>query len=117
MIAFHLNRNVSNVKLTANANNAAYTNRHLDLHNDLPYNGDVPGLIFLFMLQQHTGEGGESLASDGFYAAEILRSEHPAEFDSLVNSNIYYGCHGIDQNGEGDSPYEYNRLERTSALT
>ena len=102
--------------MTTNANNAAYTNRHLDLHTDLPYNGDAPGLIFLFMLQQHTGQGGESLASDGFYAAEILRSQHPREFETLVKADIYYGCHGVDQNGEGDSCYEYDRLERTSAI-
>ncbi len=54
-------------------NNLAYTTGKLGLHLDEPHYGYTPGTQFLHCVYQHSGEGGDSVFSDGFKVADIIR--------------------------------------------
>ncbi|ELQ41333.1 gamma-butyrobetaine dioxygenase [Pyricularia oryzae Y34] len=84
------------------AENVAYTNVFLCLHQDLLYMQDPPRLQLLHCLA-NSCEGGESLFSDGIRAAEQVRSKNPKQFELLKNKPVYYH---YDKNGHW---YEYNR--------
>lgn len=107
---------VSNVFHTEDANNLAYTEKALDLHNDLAYQGELPGVIVLSMIKQHTGAGGDSIISDGYYAAEVLRKNHPREFDILSNTEIYFTHAGVDANSLDNQSYQYDRVFKAPVL-
>jgi alpha-ketoglutarate-dependent taurine dioxygenase len=81
------------------AENVAYTNKFLGLHQDLLYYPDPPRVQLLHCLANEC-EGGESLFSDGVraaahmkhtrpYAYELLR-RHPAAYHYNRNGNAYY---------------------------
>ncbi|KAF2353174.1 TauD/TfdA-like domain, partial [Trinorchestia longiramus] len=72
------------------ANNLAYTNQALNLHNDMPQYHEIPGLIFLHMIKQHRGEGGETVISDGLSAAQRMRERHPQQFRTLATTDVYF---------------------------
>ena len=44
----------------------------------------------ILTVKQHEGKGGESVVSDGFYAAEVLRANHPKAFQLLTNTSVYF---------------------------
>ena len=41
-------------------------------------------------MEQHPGAGGESIVSDGLFAAEELRRDHPEDFKILASTDIYF---------------------------
>lgn len=81
------------------AENVAYTNHFLGLHQDLLYYPDPPRIQLLHCLANEC-EGGESLFSDGVYAAMLIAARRKATFEALVqhptayhynkNGNVYY---------------------------
>ena len=42
------------------------------------------------MIKQHTGQGGDTIISDGFSAAEQMREKYPNEFKLLCNTDVYF---------------------------
>ncbi|XP_018008277.1 gamma-butyrobetaine dioxygenase [Hyalella azteca] len=87
------------------ANNLAYTNQTLNLHNDMPQYQEIPGLIFLHMVKQHRGEGGDTIISDGLRAAEYMREHYPQQFETLVTTDVYFW-----DKGEGKDQMEMNQF-------
>ncbi|KAL8376470.1 hypothetical protein RB595_007525 [Gaeumannomyces hyphopodioides] len=84
------------------AENVAYTNVFLGLHQDLLYMKDPPRLQLLHCLA-NSCEGGESLFSDGIRAAEAVRADDPAQFALLRDAHVRYH---YDKNGYW---YEWSR--------
>ncbi|KAL8342344.1 hypothetical protein RB601_005017 [Gaeumannomyces tritici] len=84
------------------AENVAYTNVFLGLHQDLLYMKDPPRLQLLHCLA-NSCEGGESLFSDGVRAAEAVRAADPAQFALLRDAPVRYH---YDKNGYW---YEWSR--------
>jgi [2-(trimethylamino)ethyl]phosphonate dioxygenase len=70
-----------------NPTNLAYTGLALGNHTDNPYRDPVPQLQLLHCLEA-AEEGGESIAVDGFFAAERLRREHPEDFALLTRHAV-----------------------------
>ena len=70
------------VRSEVNPSNLAYTGLGLQAHTDNPYRDPVPTLQILYCLE-NSAEGGESLAVDGFRAAERLRAEEAGMFELL----------------------------------
>ncbi|KAL1858241.1 hypothetical protein Daus18300_009987 [Diaporthe australafricana] len=83
------------------AENVAYTNEFLGLHQDLMYLPKPPRLQILHCLE-NSCEGGESLFSDGIRAAHELQQKHQKHFITLASSRVdfqydkggYYYRHG-----------------------
>ena len=72
------------IKSVTSPNNLAYSNLGLQMHTDLPFNEQPPGIQLFYCLQQ-ADEGGESIAMDGFHAAETLRQQDPDAFQLLCD--------------------------------
>ena len=67
----------------------AYTNKRLDLHVDNPYRDPCPQYQLLHCVKAApAGKGGESIISDGFYAAEVLRRDYPTYFNILATTKV-----------------------------
>ena len=75
------------IKSVASPNNLAYSSLGLQMHTDLPFNEQPPGIQLFHCLQQ-AEEGGESIAMDGFAAAESLRQQDPEAFQTLCEHPI-----------------------------
>lgn len=75
------------VRSKPNPNNAAYTAIGLALHSDLPNWRQPPDVQLLYCLE-NDAEGGESIFTDGFAAAEALREESPEAFCILSETPI-----------------------------
>ena len=71
------------VKSEPNPITNANTALPLPPHVDLPTREYQPGLQFLHCIINET-EGGENILVDGFRIAEILREEHPADYEILT---------------------------------
>jgi len=71
------------------------TPRALEPHTDNPYRVPQPGYVLLHCLA-NDAEGGESGMTDGFYAAERMRREHPHLFGTLCTVPIIWR-YGDDQ--------------------
>ncbi|KAI4187253.1 MAG: hypothetical protein L6R41_002927 [Letrouitia leprolyta] len=67
---------------------SAYTSLALGAHTDTTYFSDPAGLQTFHLLSHTDGDGGSSLLVDGFRAAEILRRESPAEYETLCRVKI-----------------------------
>ena len=68
-----------------NAENIAYTNLGLSLHQDLVYYESPPGLQLLHCLEFGADvRGGEHVLLDGFRVAELLKQQDAASFAALV---------------------------------
>ena len=87
------------VRSKRNAENVAYTNEFLGLHQDLMYKSDPPRIQILHCLD-NSCPGGESIFSDGRNAA---RSLFYTEYQALSRWPIRYG---YDRNGH---IYNYER--------
>ncbi|KAH7370698.1 hypothetical protein BKA65DRAFT_489066 [Rhexocercosporidium sp. MPI-PUGE-AT-0058] len=74
------------VKSVPKAINVAYTHQFLGLHMDLQYMSNPPGFQLLHCLK-NTCEGGDSLFSDSFNAAEWLQER---DADTLCTTNLAY---------------------------
>lgn len=77
------------VRAEENASNLAYTPQPLSVHTDNPYRGPCPTLQLLHCLVQ-AREGGMTVLTDGFYAAERLRRESPDAFDLLTTHEVSF---------------------------
>ena len=66
---------------------SAYGEATLEPHTDGAYSHDAPGLQ-LFVCQERTGDGGESVLVDGFAAAESLRARRPDAFATLSQVDV-----------------------------
>ena len=62
---------------------SAYGEATLEPHTDGSYAHDAPGLQ-LFVCQERTGDGGESVLVDGFAVADALRTTEPDAFATLT---------------------------------
>src|SRR6185312_16314152 len=67
--------------------NLAFTAMALGNHTDNPYRDPVPQLQLLHCLEA-ASDGGESVAVDGFAAADRLRREAPADFLLLTQASV-----------------------------
>jgi len=70
--------------------NISHTANRIFFHTDLTYYDYMPGSIFLHCIEQHNGEGGETMLSDGFHAAEILKTTEPEMYKLLSNTITYF---------------------------
>ncbi|KAG0259345.1 hypothetical protein DFQ27_004116 [Actinomortierella ambigua] len=77
------------VKSVPNAKNIAYTNLNLGLHMDLLYMEAPPGLQLLHSLENSV-PGGTSIFMDSFKAVELLKQEHPADYEILTKTPITF---------------------------
>lgn len=71
------------------AENVAYTNEFLCLHQDLMYWSPSPKIQLLHCLANDC-EGGDSLFSDGFRAAAEFHLRRPDEWRSLASSPVLF---------------------------
>lgn len=85
-----------------NAENVAYTNSYLGLHQDLLYMRSVPRIQILHCLK-NTCEGGESLFGDGYHAKSLFRKRHPQYVPALRDRGVLYGYN------KGGNMYEQMR--------
>ncbi len=69
--------------------NLAYTPIPLSLHTDNPYRNPVPTLQLLHCLVK-AEVGGVSALADGFFAASILKKEHPKAFELLSTRKVKF---------------------------
>lgn len=65
----------------------AYGAETLEPHTDGSYSHDGPGTQ-MFVCEERTGAGGESVLVDGFAAAEQLRSDEPDAFEILTRVSV-----------------------------
>ena len=78
------------VRSVSNAKNVAYTSKFLDLHMDLLYMADPPGMQILHCMQP-CSIGGESLFSDAFHAYELMRKNDPTLASAFADFPVTYG--------------------------
>ncbi|KAH6637138.1 hypothetical protein F5144DRAFT_569758 [Chaetomium tenue] len=78
------------VRSKPRAENVAYTDKFLCLHQDLMYHDPVPGLQLLHCLA-NTCEGGESLFSHAVRAAYELRLTQRRRYEDLAGLGVYFG--------------------------
>ncbi|KAI0471716.1 hypothetical protein GGR56DRAFT_667600 [Xylariaceae sp. FL0804] len=71
------------------AENVAYTNSYLGLHQDLLYMQNPPRIQLLHCLK-NSCDGGDSFFSDGFRAAMELESSMPISFASLSRRDVTF---------------------------
>lgn len=72
-----------------NAENVAYTNEFLCLHQDLLYWKETPKIQLLHCLKNEC-EGGESLFSDGLRTAVELKATHEEQYSVLAKEYVNY---------------------------
>ncbi|KAK0724488.1 hypothetical protein B0H67DRAFT_568063 [Lasiosphaeris hirsuta] len=77
------------VQSKPHAENVAYTNQFLGLHQDLLYHIPRPRLQLLHCIA-NSCEGGESLFSDGLRAAIDMRATSPDSYRTLMNAWVYF---------------------------
>jgi gamma-butyrobetaine hydroxylase len=77
------------VRAQENASNLAYTPLPLSVHTDNPYRDPCPSLQLLHCLVQ-ADQGGLTVLSDGFYAANKLRQEAPSTFALLSEQQVAF---------------------------
>lgn len=77
------------VRTVPEATNVAYTSQFLGFHMDLMYMDQPPGYQLLHCLE-NSCDGGESLFSDTFNAARILKSRNVSDFQNLTNLQLSY---------------------------
>jgi gamma-butyrobetaine dioxygenase len=75
------------VKIKADADSNAYTGEELRAHTDLATREYMPGLQFLFCLQNDS-DGGMSTLTDGFAVADHIRNTDPQTFHLLSQTSI-----------------------------
>ncbi|ETS86147.1 hypothetical protein PFICI_04172 [Pestalotiopsis fici W106-1] len=77
------------VRSKPQAENVAYTNTFLGLHQDLLYTADPPRVQFLHCLE-NSCEGGESIFSDSLRAAKLMELGPSHLFDALQKRKLVY---------------------------
>jgi len=84
------------VKIKADPSNLAYTHHRIFFHTDSPFYDHMPGVAYLHCIEQHQGEGGETMLADGFKAAAILKEKHPEKHRMLSSESAYFKDIGDD---------------------
>lgn len=94
------------------AENVAYTNQFLGLHQDLLYYPDPPRIQLLHCLANEC-DGGESLFSDGVFAAATIAykrhdtfqtlASHPTAYHYNKNGNVHYAERPLIRARQGDA--------------
>jgi gamma-butyrobetaine dioxygenase len=77
------------VRVEATPINLAFTGMAIGPHTDNPYRDPVPTLQLLHCLENAV-EGGETSLVDGFFAASLLRADHPQEFELLTRTPVQF---------------------------
>lgn len=72
-----------------NAENVAYTNEFLCLHQDLMYYTDIP-FVQLLHCMKNDCQGGDSLFSDGFRAAVEMQYRDPSAYTMLASRRVNF---------------------------
>ncbi|XP_041482136.1 gamma-butyrobetaine dioxygenase-like isoform X2 [Lytechinus variegatus] len=75
---------VTQVKLNQKSDHPAYSEKSLQLHNDMTYYNQAKGYQSFHCIKQASGEGGESLLVDAFKVAEELRHQNQEAFEMLT---------------------------------
>ncbi|XP_039500080.1 gamma-butyrobetaine dioxygenase [Drosophila santomea] len=71
------------VQAKPGAQNFAYLSLPLPLHTDLPYYEYKPSVNILHCVVQTDSPGGSNMLVDGFHVADLLRRDHPEDFERL----------------------------------
>jgi gamma-butyrobetaine dioxygenase len=79
------------VRVDPSPANLAYTSREIGPHTDNPYRDPVPTVQLLHCLRADAACGGETLLTDGFAAAAMLRERQPAAFGALTATPWPFG--------------------------
>jgi gamma-butyrobetaine dioxygenase len=75
----------------------AYTPSKLQLHVDVPYFDQMPGVNMLHCVTQSKSGGGNTLV-DGFYVAELLQEKYPDYYQVLTRVSVNWSDYG-EENG------------------
>lgn len=84
------------VRSKKTASNVAYTSSALDMHNDMVYLEEKPGIQIMHCISQTKGRGGDHLLVDSFHAANQMREKHPELFRVLTNTVVTFTDVGFD---------------------
>jgi len=84
------------VKIKDDPSNLAYTHHRIFFHTDSPFYEHMPGVAYLHCIEQHKGEGGETMLADGFKAAAILKERDPEKHRLLSTQGAYFKDIGDD---------------------
>jgi len=76
--------------------NVGYSSLELGLHTDHPFNRYPPEVMCLHFIEQTAQEGGDSLFSDGFNAANQLLAQDPEAFKALTETRFDFMDVGSD---------------------
>ena len=91
------------VRSESQPTNLAYSAVGLPLHTDNPYRDPVPTVQLLHCLRPASA-GGASVFADGFYAAEVLRAEHPEDFEILATTLLAFRFTSADVDLRAQAP-------------
>jgi len=75
---------------SAEAKTAAHTGNPQHPHTDEPFRYSPPGFLFFHSMQAGEDGQGTSLLVDGFGAAEQLRRDDPAAFETLATAKVEF---------------------------
>ncbi|CRK97926.1 CLUMA_CG011299, isoform A [Clunio marinus] len=87
------------VKAKEGASNVAYLTAPLQMHADLPYYHHAPGVNILHCLVQSKSKGAENLLTDGFQIVNIMKQDHPEEFEALSKILVNWYDVGKEESG------------------
>ncbi len=93
---------VFDVKDVPDATSNAYTTMTLPLHADLCTREYMPGLQFLFCIE-NSADGGVSQLADGFKIVAQLRADYPQHFETLTTLPVAF------YNKATDSDYRFEK--------
>ncbi|XP_016952126.1 gamma-butyrobetaine dioxygenase [Drosophila biarmipes] len=88
------------VQAKPGAQNFAYLSLPLPLHTDLPYYEYKPSVNILHCVVQTDSPGGSNMLVDGFHVADILRRDHPEDFERLCRVVVDWNDIGSEDGRE-----------------
>lgn len=95
------------VQQVTNTSNVAYLSSNLQMHTDLPYYENCPGVNVLHCRVQTSSNGGDNLLSDGFFVANYMKQYHPEEYKLLTEIDVEWSDVGVE---DGKEFYKLYRL-------
>lgn len=75
----------------------AYSQNKLQLHVDVPYYDQMPGINMLHCLSQSKSSGGGNTLVDGFYIANEVKRKYPEYFEILTKIHVNWCDIGIEE--------------------
>ncbi|XP_049792672.1 gamma-butyrobetaine dioxygenase-like isoform X2 [Schistocerca nitens] len=85
------------LKIKPDATNVAFLSDKLEMHTDLMYCENKPGINLLHCVVQTKGDGGDNLLADGYYLSEKLKVTNPEAYKTLSTVRVTWsdvGKHG-----------------------